>query len=81
MNTKSAVFECKRQMRVISVVDQPTEWCAPIVVMLKQNGRVQLGVDLNNSNESILGRYCFNRLPYGISTSSEQFQILTRSKP
>ena len=109
---------------VISKVEQPTEWCAPMVVTPKPNGDVRICVDLTKLNKSILreayplptveytlgklsgskvfskidansafwqrklsessrllttfitpwGRFCFNRLPYGISTGSEQFQ-------
>ena len=109
---------------VISKVDQPTVWCAPMVVTPKSNGDVRICVDLTKLNKSILreayplptvdftlgklsgakvfskidansafwqrklsessrllttfitpwGRFCFNRLPYGISTGSEQFQ-------
>ena len=109
---------------VISKVDQPTAWCAPMVVTPKPNGDVRICVDLTKLNKSILreayplptveftlgklskskifskidansafwqrrlsessrllttfitpwGRFCFNRLPYGISTGSEQFQ-------
>ena len=109
---------------VISPVDQPTAWCAPMVVTPKPNGDVRICVDLTKLNKSVLreayplptvdftlaklsrakvfskidansafwqrklsessrllttfitpwGRFCFNRLPYGISTGSEQFQ-------
>ena len=31
--------------RVISPVDHPTEWCAPMVVTPKPNGKVRVGVD------------------------------------
>ena len=105
------------QIQIISKVDEPTEWCAGMVVVPK-------AVDLTNVNESILrefhalpsvdhnlaqlsgatvfskldansgfwqigpspksaklttfitpfGRFCFNRLPFGISSAPEHFQ-------
>ena len=109
---------------VISGVVEPTQWCAPMVVVPKPSGDVRICVDLTKLNENVLreihplpsvdytlakfggskffskmdansafwqrklsdesrllttfltpwGRFCFNRLPYGISTGSEQFQ-------
>ena len=107
-------------MQTISKVDEPTEWCAGMVVVPKAN----VHVDLTNLNESILrefhplpsvdhtlgqlawatvfskldansgfwqiglsiasaklaifitpfGRFCFNSLPFGISSAPEHFQ-------
>ena len=112
------------QMEIISKVDEPTEWCAGMVVVPKANGKVRICVDLTKLNESILreyhplpsvdhtlaqlagatifskldansgfwqiglspesaklttfitpfGRFCFNRLPLGISSAPEHFQ-------
>ena len=112
------------QMEIISKVDEPTEWCAGMVVVPKANGKVRICVDLTKLNESILreyhplpsvdhtlaqlagvtifskldansgfwqiglspesaklttfitpfGRFCFNRLPFGISSAPEHFQ-------
>ena len=109
---------------VISPVDSPTDWCAPMVVTPKPNGKVRVCVDLTKLNEYVQrenhplpsvdvtlgklagakhftkldansgfwqiklsegskplttfiipwGRYCFNVLPYGISSRSEKFQ-------
>ena len=109
---------------VISQVDQPTPWCAGIVVAPKRNGDIRICVDLKALNESVLrevyplptvdetlaqltgatvfskldansgfwqipladssrllttfitpfGRYCFNKLPFGISSAPELFQ-------
>lgn len=106
---------------VISRVDRPTDWCAPMVVIPKSNGKVRVCVDLNeyvkreNHPLSIVdttlgrlagsrvfskldansgfwqiklawksrplttfitpwGRFCFNVLPFGISSGSEKFQ-------
>ena len=111
-------------MQIISKVDEPTEWCAGMVIVPKANGKVRICVDLTNLNESILrefhplpsvdhtlaqlsgatvfskldansgfwqiglspesaklttfitpfGRFCFNRLPFGISSAPEHFQ-------
>ena len=112
------------ELGVIRPVQEPTEWCAPIVIVPKPNGKVRLCVDLTKLNLSVKreihplpsvdhilgklgnskvfskldansafwqrtlsessqllttfitpwGRYCFLRLPYGITTGSEQFQ-------
>nr|XP_058955629.1 uncharacterized protein LOC131782908 [Pocillopora verrucosa] len=104
------------QMQIISKVDEPTEWCAGMVVVPKADGKVRICVDLTKLNESILreyhplpnidhtlaqlagatifskldalspesaklttfitpfGRFCFNRLPFGISSAPEHFQ-------
>ena len=38
---------------MISKIEEPTEWCPPMVVVLKQNGTVQICVDLTKLNESV----------------------------
>ncbi|XP_039610078.1 uncharacterized protein K02A2.6-like [Polypterus senegalus] len=38
---------------VIEPVTDPTDWCAPIVPVLKQNGRVCICVDLKKLNETV----------------------------
>ena len=108
---------------VISPIKEPTEWCAPIVPVLKRDGNVRICVDLKRLNQSVVrerfiiptideilpklsgagffssldaasgfwaipldpasqklttfitpfGRYCFNRLPFGISSAPELF--------
>ena len=109
---------------VISKVDEPTPWCAGMVVVPKKSGNVRICVDLKPLNESVLrevhplpkvdetlaqlsgakvftkpdvnsgfwqiplatpsrllttfitpiGRFCFNKLPFGISSAPEHFQ-------
>ena len=106
---------------VISPVDEPTEWCAPMVITPKANNKVRVCADLTKLNNFVQrenhplpsvdttlgklagakyftkldansgfklsegskklttfitpwGRYCFNVLPYGISSGSEKFQ-------
>ena len=118
--------ELKRmeQLGVIAKVSQPTEWCAGMVVVPKNNGKVRICVDLTRLNESVcrerhplpaveqtlaqlagatvfskldansgfwqiplsqesallttfitpFGRYCFHRLPFGITSAPEHFQ-------
>lgn len=112
------------ELGVITRVDQPTDWCAGMVVARKPNGSVRLCVDLTKLNRSVrrekhplptvehtlgqiskakvfskldansgfwqiplavesrlyttfitpFGRFCFNRLPFGISSAPEYFQ-------
>ena len=38
---------------VISKIEEPTEWCSPMVVVPKQNGTVRICVDLTKLNESV----------------------------
>ena len=38
---------------VIEAVDEPTDWCAPIVVVPKQSGDVRICVDLTKLNEAV----------------------------
>ena len=38
---------------VISKVDRPTDWCAPIVVVPKSSGDIRLCVDLTKLNEQV----------------------------
>ena len=106
-------------MGVISKVNEPTPWCAGMVVPPKKSGNVRICVDLNKSvlrevhplpkvNETLaqlsgakvftkldansgfwqiplskqllttfitpIGQYCFNKLPFGISSAPEHFQ-------
>ena len=46
-------LERMEQMGVIGKVEQPTEWCAGMVVVPKANGRVRICVDLMKLNESV----------------------------
>ena len=109
---------------VISKVQQPTPWCAGMVVMKKKNGGVRICANLKPLNQCVLrehhplpkvndilgqltgstvfpkldtnsgfwqvplaeksrlfttfitlfGRYCYNKLPFGISSAPEHFQ-------
>ena len=109
---------------VISKIDNPTEWCAGMVVVPKPNGTVRICVDLTKLNDSVcrerhilpsvehalaqiggaryfskldansgfwqvelspessklttfitpFGRFCFNCLPFGITSAPEHFQ-------
>nr|XP_055074185.1 uncharacterized protein K02A2.6-like [Misgurnus anguillicaudatus] len=112
------------QQGVISKVEEPTEWCAPMVVVPKPTGKVRICTDLTELNRSVMrekhplpsvehtlgqlagakvfskldanagfwqvplskessllttfitpfGRYCYNRLCFGISSAPEHFQ-------
>ncbi|KAK7106488.1 hypothetical protein V1264_017738 [Littorina saxatilis] len=119
-----AELEKLDKQEVIRPVTQSTDWCAPIVTVPKNNGKVRLCVDLTKLNESVrrenfplpstdqllaqlsgakvfskldcnsgfyqiplgedsqllttfitpFGRYCYTRLPFGISSGPEVFQ-------
>ena len=112
------------ELGVIKKVEQPTDWCAGIVVMPKPNGSLRLCVDLTKLNASVrrerhvlpavdqivaqlsgakvftkldanagfwqikladdsilyttfitpFGRFCFQRLPFGITSAPKFFQ-------
>ena len=49
---KDKLVELERQ-GVISKVDQPTDWCAPIVAVPKSNGDVRVCVDLTKLNDQV----------------------------
>ena len=38
---------------VITGVDQPTDWCAPMVVTPRSNGKVRVSIDLSKLNEYV----------------------------
>lgn len=109
---------------IIEKVEKPTDWCAPMVPVLKKNGNVRICVDLEKLNEAVkrehfmlpnlddisprlagstlfskldassgfyqiplhpdscelttfitpMGRYCFRRVPFGITSAPEIFQ-------
>ena len=40
------------ELGVIEPIDEPTDWCAPIVVVPKSNGDVRICVDLTMLNQS-----------------------------
>ena len=118
--------EIKRmeEMKVVSKIDEPTDWCTAIVPVTESNGGMRVCVDLRHLNKSVqrevfilptvedisqrptgatvfstldcsssfwqlpldqasarlttfitpVGRYYFNRMPYGLSSATEIFQ-------
>ena len=120
-----AELECMEREGVKNSVSEPTEWCAPMVPVIKKLGDIRICVGLKLLNESIVrpkfvipskedilsklsdgtvfssldaasgfwqipldcecvklmtfitpfGRYCFNRLPFGITSAPEIFQF------
>uniref|UniRef100_A0A3B5QZY7 Gypsy retrotransposon integrase-like protein 1 n=1 Tax=Xiphophorus maculatus TaxID=8083 RepID=A0A3B5QZY7_XIPMA len=113
-----------QQEGVITKVEEPTDWCAPMVVVPKSSGKVRICIDLTELNKYVMrekhplpsvehtlgqlagakvfskldanagfwqiplsrkssllttfitpfGRYCYNRLCFGISSAPEHFQ-------
>lgn len=109
---------------IIRKINEPTDWCAPIVPATKKNGDVRICIDLKRLNEAVkreyymlpnlddispklseatifskldaasgfhqlklhedsqklttfitpFGRYCYTRVPFGISSAPEIFQ-------
>lgn len=124
MKPVKAELERMEKLGVISRVNEPTDWCAGMVVVPKPNGQVRICVDLTRLNDSVcrerhplpavdqtlaqlagakvfskldansgfwqiplspksiplttfitpFGRFCFNRLPFGITSAPEHFQ-------
>ena len=52
---KKVRLELQRMLQfdVIEPVDEPTDWCSPIVVVSKANGDVRLCVDLTRFNQAV----------------------------
>ena len=117
-------LERMEKLGIIAKIDQPTPWCAGMVVVPKKEGAIRICVDLKPLNENILrevhplqkvdetlaqlsgatvfskldansgfwqiplveksqllttfitpfGRYCFHKMPFGISSAPEHFQ-------
>ena len=117
-------LEAMEASGIISCVEQPTDWCAGMVVVPKPSGKIRVCVDLTRLNQSVkrerhimpsveqslaqlggavmfskldansgfyqvkldpesallttfitpFGRFCFNRLPFGITSAPEHFQ-------
>ena len=47
--------ELKRMesMGLIEKITEPTEWCAPMVPVIKNNGKIRICVDLKRLNENV----------------------------
>ena len=48
-----AELQRMESLGVVSKIDEPTEWCSPMVVVPKPNGTVRICVDLTKLNESV----------------------------
>lgn len=59
------------QLDVIEPVDEPAEWCSPIVVVPKADGRVWICVDLTRLNQAV------RREVYQMQTVEERLGSLT----
>lgn len=42
------------KMGVIARVEEPTEWCAGMVPIVKPSGKIRICVDLTHLNESVI---------------------------
>ena len=124
MEKVKAELQRLERHNVIRPVNEPSEWCAPIVPVVKKNGSIRITVDYKQLNKSVkrqqymlpnlediapklagakvfssldaasgyyqipldeasarlttfispFGRYCFQRVPMGISAAPEIFQ-------
>ena len=45
------------RMGVIERIEQPTEWCAPCIVVPKKNGMIRVCIDFTRLNQAILREY------------------------
>ena len=50
-------IECMERMGVIRKIDKPTEWCHPMVAVIKPNGSIRLCIDLTKLNVGIEREY------------------------
>ena len=64
-------IKCMVQLDVIEPADEPTEWCSPIVVVQKADGRVQICVVLTRLNQAV------RREVYQMPTGEETLGSLT----
>nr|XP_039271206.1 uncharacterized protein LOC120345729 [Styela clava] len=48
-----AEINCLVKLDVIEAIDEPSEWCAPIVVVPKPSGEIRMCVDLTKLNEAV----------------------------
>lgn len=64
-------IERMQQLDVIKTVDEPKEWCLPIVVVPKADGRVRICVGLTKLNQTV------RRKVYHMPTVEETLRSLT----
>ena len=57
------------RLGVIAKVEEPTEWCAPCIVVPKKNGKLRVCIDFTNLNKSVKREY--HPLPTQEETLSE----------
>ncbi|GBM00675.1 Retrovirus-related Pol polyprotein from transposon 17.6 [Araneus ventricosus] len=60
------------EKKVITPVLKLTEWCTPVVIAYEKV--MQIPLDEKSSYLTTFGRFRFQRLPFGISSSPEHFQ-------
>jgi len=46
-------LECMLEVGIIEEVTEPTDWCVPMVAVVKPNGKVRICVDLRKLNEAV----------------------------
>ena len=57
MEKVKAELQSMQERGIISKIEEPTEWCAGMVVVPKPNGKVRICVDLTKLNESVRREY------------------------
>ena len=53
MNKAKVEFELMKRANVIEKITEPSDWCAPIVAVLKRSGAVRICTDLKRLNEAV----------------------------
>lgn len=62
------------RLGVISKIEEPTDWCAPIVVVPKKNGKIRVCIDFTRLNEAV------KRELHPLPTTEETLSELGKAK-
>ena len=69
-------------MGVIRKVDQLTDWCHPIVIVRKQNGKIRLCLDLTKLNLTVKFEfYQLQSVEETIATTGKECVVMSKLQP